>query len=316
MPDIPLDHVLRLEPKAPPPAYTPPEYSAEAAPPAYTSTPAANYPSVSPHHDERIHSFRRNEPESQLPPRDKRPTWRRTITRRYCGVPGWILLVLIAVGVIVGGVVGNPPKQAKKVPSFRSNYWYTIGTASRQQKHSSLFPDMPSGDVRLLSETAYTEDKRWQLRKLVNISPWEDSCDGGHNGGNELYWMLSSVVGPTKRLGFKEKLFTQEAVEASGLKTLELELSDDPEDARSQLWYPEETDERIHILEGEYFERDAKPFRLWNCATKGDFVLGWQNSSTGTIEPVMVFAADTSQHMLWDIEDREEIPAGEGWQRD
>ena len=175
----------------------------------------------------------------------------------------------------------------------------------------NVYPDMPSGIVRLLSETANT-DRRWQLRKLMNISPWDDSCNGGHNGNKDLYWMFSSVGGPMKRLGFKEKLFTQGAVEASGLKTLDLKLSDDPEDARTHLWYAEKRDERIHIIDG-YFERDVNSFKVWNCATREDFVLGWQNSTTGTIEPVMVFAADTSKHMLWNIEGRGEVSAGEGW---
>lgn len=109
-----------------------------------------------------------------------------------------------------------------------------------------------------------------------------------------LYWTKNCFTGPSKRLGFKEKLFTQQQVRDSGNETLELELSDDPANEQSQLWYAEEEDDG--------YNRVGTAVRLWNCVTKEDFVLGWQNTTSETgskiVAPVMVFAANKSKHVL------------------
>ena len=226
----------------------------------------------------------------------------------------------MVVGIIAGAAVGSSAKKAR-VDLFRSDHWYNFEAPEtyRRQSHLCADTDPTSNKVRLLADDQMRYDRtagQWQVRKLMNYNLYEQSCkeDVGKDDIT-LYWIKNYFTGPSKRLGFKEKLLTQQQLRDSGNETLELELSDDPANEQSQLWYAVEKDDE--------YNRVRTAVRLWNCVTKEDFVLGWQNTTSETgsmiVAPVMVFAADKSKHMLWNVVDLGEsrkIKPGDGWQID
>lgn len=282
---------------ASPPNYAPPGYTPEAPPPAYKPARKHEAPTTS------AWTVPINPAEAETQD-DSSTGWKRRTRqswrRRICGVPSWLLFLLMVGAAIVGVVLGVRADEARKVPRktvFETDFWYTISTddskpmyltgAEMGQSNVSMVPYIASSDL------AGEKTAHWQIRRMVNVGSYEDSCDGGASNTRELYWIANRSGGKNWRLGFINPDITPEVIISSGFNMLELELNNRSDhiiqNGKTWMWYFE----KRSTTAGE-------SFKVYNCASRENWVLGW-DIGNDPWTPVMVRAAEEGKYQWWRV---------------
>lgn len=94
-----------------------------------------------------------------------------------------------------------------------------------------------------VNDLAGEKTVHWQITRTADVGPGGETC-GGAGNTRQQYLIATRAGGQTWRLGFKEALFTPEAINNSGLVELELRLNNETDlkipMGKTWRWYFEE----------------------------------------------------------------------------